>query len=56
MIRGGETTVASRRMSDLLADALPQCRHAIVEDAGHMLPLTHAGALVDALLDHFDAT
>lgn len=39
------TTPAARRMAELVAGVLPRARRAIIAEAGHMAPVTHAAAL-----------
>lgn len=56
LVLGGERSpAAARRVTELLAAALPRARREVVAGAGHMGPLTHA-AVVDALIaEHVDA-
>jgi len=42
LIRGANTTLAARSVTDVLHDTLPDHELVEVEGAGHMLPLTHA--------------
>ncbi len=50
LIMGGERSpVAARRVTEVLAGALPDARREVIAGAGHMGPLTH-GAVVDGLI------
>lgn len=49
LICGGVTTAPERRVSELLAEILPDCWYETIEGAGHMSPLTHPKS-VSALL------
>ena len=55
VICGGSTTRPERRISEILAGALPNCRYEIVAGAGHMSPLTHPGEVAALVLDHIAA-
>lgn len=45
----------TRRLSRLLAEAIPQARHRTVSGAGHMLPLSHAGAVNALVAEHMES-
>lgn len=49
------TTRAARRMAELVADALPRARRAVIAGAGHMAPATHADALAATFEDFWRA-
>lgn len=49
---GERSPLASRRVSALLAEALPDARLHTVTGAGHMGPLTHAAEVNDLVLAH----
>jgi pimeloyl-ACP methyl ester carboxylesterase len=51
-LTGSDTTAASRRIDKLLRALLPQARHELLPDLGHMGPVTHAGS-VNARWLHF---
>lgn len=56
LLQGGRSPRPLRRITELLAEALPFARTATLAAAGHMLPLTH-GEQVNALIqDHLLAT
>lgn len=54
VVAGSRTTAAAAGVVAVLREILPGARHALVEGAGHMSPVTHAGdvnAVVEAFLD-----
>lgn len=55
LMRGEFTPVAARRVSDRLAEALPQARLVDVEGAGHMGPITHAPLVNSLVVEHIKA-
>jgi lipase len=55
IICGGRTTAVQRRVSELLRDAIPKREYAIIAEAGHMSPLTHANEAAVLLSRHFNA-
>jgi pimeloyl-ACP methyl ester carboxylesterase len=53
LLVGGEASPAPvRRVSELLAETLPKARQVVLENAGHMLPLTHAETLAALIRGH----
>jgi pimeloyl-ACP methyl ester carboxylesterase len=52
IVCGAETTAPDRRVTELLRDAVPGCRHVTIPGAGHMSPLTHPEDLARIVLDH----
>ena len=53
LLVGGEHSPApARRVSDLLSATLPDARQAVLQGAGHMLPLTHAETLAALIRGH----
>jgi pimeloyl-ACP methyl ester carboxylesterase len=54
LVQGGASPLPTRRICGQLSRVLPEARLAMVEGAGHMLPLTHGdhvNALIAAHLD-----
>lgn len=52
LIGGSRTTVAARAVMDVLRGLWPNAPYAEIEGAGHMGPVTHAGA-VNAIIETF---
>ncbi len=52
VICGAETTRPERKITEILADSLADCRYEVVAGAGHMSPLTHASDVAALVLDH----
>jgi pimeloyl-ACP methyl ester carboxylesterase len=53
LLLGGATSPAlERQVVEALAGALPNARMKIVDGAGHMGPITHAGAVNGAIIEH----
>src|SRR5262249_28236195 len=48
LVRGTQTTLAARAVSDRLAAAMPNVDLVEIEGAGHMLTVTHAGRVNEA--------
>jgi len=44
----------TRRLSRVIAEAIPQSRHRTIAGAGHMMPLTHADAVNTLVLEHME--
>ena len=44
----------TRRLSRVIAEAIPQSRHRTIAGAGHMLPLTHADAANAFIIEHME--
>jgi pimeloyl-ACP methyl ester carboxylesterase len=51
-LTGAKTRAATRRIGELLRYALPRAAHRMLDDLGHMGPVTHAAA-VNALIGRF---
>ncbi len=49
VIQGGQTTAPERRLCEIVTDRVPGARQVVIEGAGHMVPLTHPTATVEAL-------
>lgn len=49
---GGRSPATTRRITQLLAEAMPAARLRVIPDAGHMLPLTHRDAVNAAIAEH----
>src|SRR5262249_52805825 len=56
IMRGERAPRPTRMIAGLLASVLPDVRTAVVAAAGHMGPLTHAGAVSDLIVRHIEAT
>lgn len=56
VLAGERSPLAARSVGTRLAAALPRARLVTVAGAGHMGPLTHAGAVNEAIRQHLDAT
>jgi pimeloyl-ACP methyl ester carboxylesterase len=54
LVQGSESPFPARRICGQLSRVLPESRLEIVEGAGHMLPLTHAGRVNALLAAHLD--
>jgi pimeloyl-ACP methyl ester carboxylesterase len=52
LVRGTSTTLAARSVVELLRDQLPHASLVEIEGAGHMSPITHAGAVNAAIAQH----
>jgi pimeloyl-ACP methyl ester carboxylesterase len=52
VVCGADTTAPDRRVTELLREAVPGCRYAVVPGAGHMSPLTHPEELARIVRDH----
>lgn len=55
VIQGGQTTAPERRLCEIVTDRVPGARQVVIEGAGHMVPLTHPTATVEALEAHLRA-
>jgi pimeloyl-ACP methyl ester carboxylesterase len=53
VLGGGGSPLAARRVVSRLREALPGARGHVLEDAGHMGPLTHTDRVNDLLFDHY---
>ena len=56
LIAGELSPAAARRVGEVLLGALPDARREVVKGAGHMGPLTHAGAVEELIARHIEAT
>ena len=52
VVQGAQTTAPERRLCEIVGDRVPEARQVVVEDAGHMVPLTHPTAIAEALKAH----
>jgi pimeloyl-ACP methyl ester carboxylesterase len=52
VLRGSESPLPTRRIAELVANALPKARLRTIDGAGHMLPLTHREAVNAAVAEH----
>jgi lipase len=52
VVEGGEAAEVERALCDVVRRHVPACRHVLLEGAGHMMPLTHPGPLIAAVLTH----
>jgi pimeloyl-ACP methyl ester carboxylesterase len=50
-MRGTETTLAARRVTDVLAQALPDAELIEIDDAGHLSPITHPNIVNPLIVD-----
>jgi pimeloyl-ACP methyl ester carboxylesterase len=55
LLCGDRSPATTRRIAAILADALPAARLHSVPSAGHMLPLSHADAVAEAVAAHLEA-
>ena len=55
VIRGVDTSLYDMRMSEIVAETIPGAEFLILEDAGHMSPLTHPGRVTREILRHIGA-
>lgn len=54
IVRGALSPRPTRRICELLAQALPEARLVTLEGAGHMAPLTHADQVNDLVAGHLE--
>ena len=52
VIRGVNTSLYDMRMSEIVAKNIPGAKFLVIEDAGHMSPLTHPERITQEILDH----
>ena len=52
LLHGSESPAPTRRIAGLLETVLPDVRTAAIPGAGHMAPLTHAGPVNAAIIEH----
>jgi pimeloyl-ACP methyl ester carboxylesterase len=52
IITGSKTRPATRRISEILRQNIPQCRHEVIEGADHMGPVTHPQGVANVMADH----
>ena len=52
MLSGGRSPAVSRRVADIAAQAIPDARHVVFPDVGHMAPLTHPGLVNPLIAGH----
>lgn len=51
VVEGSATSIVDHTICALVRRHVPQTQHTLIDGAGHMMPLTHAGPLTRALLD-----
>jgi lipase len=51
VVEGSATSAVDHTICELVLRHVPHPEHTLIEDAGHMIPLTHAAALTRALVD-----
>ena len=54
LLRGSATRAPARRVTELLAHALPHAQCGVLPDAGHLGPLTHARTVGEWMTTHID--
>ncbi len=54
VIEGSQTSAVDHAICDVVRRHVPQARHTVIDDAGHMMPLTHPEPLLRALLTGLD--
>ena len=54
VIRGVDTSLYDMRMSEIVANKIPEAKFLIIEDAGHMSPLTHPERITQEILKHIE--
>ncbi|MDB4932995.1 MAG: alpha/beta superfamily hydrolase [Myxococcaceae bacterium] len=54
LLSGERSPLAARRVTEVLAGALPNARREVVAGAGHMGPLTHAAAVEPLIARHIE--
>jgi lipase len=52
IVCGGATTPPDRRTSEVLREAVPGARYEIIDEAGHMSPLSHPGEIARIVCAH----
>jgi pimeloyl-ACP methyl ester carboxylesterase len=50
LVMGLQSKAPAQRVTELIAEAIPQARLTLVGDAGHMAPVTHPG-VVNAIIE-----
>lgn len=55
LVYGARSPQSTRHVTAALGRMLPSATLTVIDDANHLLPLTHGPALTDALLAHFEA-
>ncbi len=55
VLRGEETTPYDRRMAEIAAEGVPECRYEILAKAAHMSPLTHPAEVAALIRAHLGA-
>jgi len=56
IVAGGRSPASTRGIAAALERLLPHAQTRVFDDAGHLLPLTHARTLAQAMLDHMSVT
>lgn len=52
IVCGNATTAPERRITEILADAIPESLYEIIDGAGHMSPMTHPRQVAELILTH----
>ncbi len=52
VVEGDQTAEVERALCEVVARCVPRCRHAVLDGAGHMMPLTHPDALIEVVQAH----
>ena len=55
VIRGVDTSLYDMRMSEIVAENITGARFLVLEDAGHMSPLTHPARIAREITEHIEA-
>jgi pimeloyl-ACP methyl ester carboxylesterase len=55
LMTGGRTRASTRRIGELLGQALPHAQRVELADAGHLGPITHRDTVANWMLTHIDA-
>jgi pimeloyl-ACP methyl ester carboxylesterase len=56
VLQGGRSPLPTRRICELLAGVVPECRLRTVDAAGHMGPLTHRDVINDLIVAHLNSS
>jgi lipase len=54
LVEGSQTSAVDHAICDVVGRHVPQAQHALIEGAGHMIPLTHPEPLTRALLTEIE--
>ncbi len=56
VLYGDRTPATTRRVAELLSENIPEAELAMITEAGHMLPLTHAELVGELIAGHLEAS